>query len=167
MGEQSADAGYMVPVDQSGIRATGHLAEFEGILYPTVRDHLDFYLTWFGEDPPGEGWRRRPAVPGSSQQPESQGPDEYDKVVSARDVTRYVRVNTDASWGGRRFIVMGFDGRGSVFLVSDVPREVALALIAGEHSWERFDRSSVSGTVPVSELTDVIETLRELPLPRV
>jgi hypothetical protein len=62
---------------------------------------------------------------------------------------------------------MGFDAQGYVFLAADVPREVALALVAGKHSWRRFDRSSVSGRVPVSELTDVVETLKDFPLSRV
>lgn len=52
-------------------------------------------------------------------------------------------------------------------ICADVPREVALALVAGKLSWRRFDRSSVSGRVPVSELTDVVETLKDIPLPRV
>ncbi|PPB49528.1 hypothetical protein C4K88_07505 [Arthrobacter pityocampae] len=70
-------------------------------------------------------------------------------------MTRFVRLDTEATWEGRRFDVMGFDAQGYVFLAADVPREIALALVAGKHSWEMFDRSSVSGRVPVSDLTDV------------
>ncbi|PPB49529.1 hypothetical protein C4K88_07510 [Arthrobacter pityocampae] len=61
---------------------------------------------------------------------------------------------------------MGFDAHGYVFLEASVPREVGLALVADQYSWERFDQDCVWGRVPVSELTDVVETVRELPLPR-
>ncbi|WP_146065641.1 hypothetical protein [Arthrobacter pityocampae] len=140
----------MIPVDSSEIRATGHWVEFEGRLYPAVELDSEFYVRWFGDHPPGGGWRLQHHDSELAERPPG-----YAKVVSAKDVTRFVRLDTEATWEGRRFDVMGFDAQGYVFLAADVPREIALALVAGKHSWEMFDRSSVSGRVPVSDLTDV------------
>jgi hypothetical protein len=162
MGEQLKGYGYIIPVDDSGIRAKGLWAEFEGRLYPAERRNRDFDLSWFGDDPPGEGWQRRQP----SSDPAGK-PHKYVKEVSAKDVTRYVSLRVRATWEGRVFLVMGFDAEGYVFLESEVLPEVALALVAGEHSWQLIDRNYVWGRVPVSELTDVVETVRELPLPRV
>ena len=152
----------MIPVHSSGIRASGLWVEFEGHLYPAVDGYTNFSISWFGEGSPGEEWHRyeRPSE-------SSEDPSEYVRTVSAKDVTRYASLATEATWGDRRFDVMGFKSDDRVVLFACVSREEALALVAGEHSWEMIDRGYVSGVVPVDELTDVVETSEELPLSKV
>ncbi|WP_146065646.1 hypothetical protein [Arthrobacter pityocampae] len=143
------------------MRATGDWIEYRGHLYPITSHEPNFEIRYFGVVPPDSEWARRK---GSDEQ--SGGLAEYTKIISAGEVTRRISLKAKAVWDGTEFNLMGFDANGNAWLLAYVPGEIALALVAGKHSWEMFDRSSVSGRVPVSELTDVSETMRELPLPR-
>ena len=152
----------MIPSNCSCLRASGSWVGFEGRLYPAVRLDAGYSIRWFGDDPPGEGWRRHEWSHQSAERLT-----EWKRVVSSKVVSRYVRLQTEATWGGRRFDVMGFKADGQAILFACVSREEALALIAGKHSWEMVDPGFVSGVVPVSELIDVVETFKDYSLLRV
>jgi len=124
----------------------GPYAELQGVIYPSVSlDDPWVRLLAFGPEPPAPGW-------------EHERWDRWSLLVDRSEVTRLFWVRTTAVWSGWPVDVSRVEGDHAIFTYdgTGLPTDNPAIARLGLFEWQ--------GRVPPSELSEVVETVVEVPV---
>jgi len=124
----------------------GAYAEVDGVLYPVVDLHgPEVRLLAFGAEQPHPDF-------------EDDGWNEWSRLVDRSAASRLFWVRTTATWSGTTVSVDRVVGDRATFSYDgdDLPLDNPAVSRIGLFEWQ--------GTVPVDELSDVVEVVHEVPL---
>lgn len=124
----------------------GPYAEVDGVTYPAVALHgPTVRILAFGDEQPLPGF-------------EHDGWDRWGRLVDRSAISRLFWVQTTATWSGRTVTVDNVVGNKATFSYDgdDLPLDTPAVRRIGRFEWQ--------GTVPVDELSDVVEVVTDVPL---